>query len=164
MRNFFLLPALYLTCRLKVWNAQFPEAITSGQVKLQGELWCYKLHETRTDDNVILAHDFFTPQPVKNASIFLLKHILHDWSDAYCTKIPDHLRAAATSSTKLLLVDSILPYTCHNPNTNNKKAIPGVAPHEAPAPLLSNYGTINDMPFQSDFTVRLVIVAFLGSN
>ena len=94
------------------------------------------------------------PQPVKNASVFLLKQILHDWSDKYCTKILKQLRAAAAPSTKLLLLENIIPHLCHDPNV---EGIPGAAPREAPAPLLANYGPIYDMSFHSDFTVSLVI-------
>ncbi|KAL8849901.1 MAG: hypothetical protein Q9221_005167 [Calogaya cf. arnoldii] len=32
-------------------------------------------------------HDFFTEQPVKNADVYLMRWILHDWSDGYCIKI-----------------------------------------------------------------------------
>jgi hypothetical protein len=102
------------------------------------------------------AHDFFTPQPVKNASVFLLKQILHDWSDAYCIKILNQLRAAATSSTKLLIIDSIVPYACHDPNLDSEDVIPGAAPHEAPPPLLSNYGQVNDIQYHSDLAVSLI--------
>ncbi|EIM79956.1 S-adenosyl-L-methionine-dependent methyltransferase [Stereum hirsutum FP-91666 SS1] len=49
-------------------NGELPEAVRSGRVKLQG-------------------HDFYTPQPVKGASVFLLKQILHDWSDSYAITI-----------------------------------------------------------------------------
>lgn len=33
------------------------------------------------------AHDFFNEQPIKNASVFLLKAILHDWS-VFVTQLP----------------------------------------------------------------------------
>jgi len=124
----------------QLWNTELPEAIKSGRVKLE-------------------AHDFFTPQPVKNASVFLLKHILHDWSDQYCTRILDRLRAAATPSTKLLLVENIIQHICHDPNVEGKDAIPGATPHEAPAPLLPTYGQINDMPYQIDFAMFLMMNA-----
>lgn len=33
-----------------------------------------------------MEHDFFTPQPVEGADIYLFRWILHDWSDKYCVK------------------------------------------------------------------------------
>ncbi|KAL8671047.1 MAG: hypothetical protein Q9168_004440 [Polycauliona sp. 1 TL-2023] len=32
-------------------------------------------------------HDFFTEQPVLGADVYLMRWILHDWSDKYCVKI-----------------------------------------------------------------------------
>ena len=55
------------------WNNHAPKAIADGQVMVQ-------------------AHDFFTPQPVVDADIFLLRHIIHDWPDAKVTEILKRLR------------------------------------------------------------------------
>ncbi|KAI4222618.1 MAG: hypothetical protein L6R36_006006 [Xanthoria steineri] len=33
------------------------------------------------------AHDFFTDQSVQEADVYLMRWILHDWSDGYCVKI-----------------------------------------------------------------------------
>jgi hypothetical protein len=41
------------------------------------------------------AHDFFTPQPILDASIFLLRVVLHDWPDSFARKILLRLREAA---------------------------------------------------------------------
>lgn len=103
--------------------------------------------------NWVAGHDFFTSQPDRNATVFLLKQILHDWSDTYALKILSHLRQAAKSSTRMLIVESLVPYACHDPSSDGKDGIPGAAPREAPAPLLANYGPINDMQYNSDLTV-----------
>lgn len=29
----------------------------------------------------MMAHDFFTPQPVQNAKYYYLRTVLHDWAD-----------------------------------------------------------------------------------
>jgi len=34
----------------------------------------------------VAAYDFFTLQPVINASVFLLHVVLHDWSDSFVRK------------------------------------------------------------------------------
>ncbi|KAF7320605.1 S-adenosyl-L-methionine-dependent methyltransferase [Mycena chlorophos] len=118
-----------------VWNNKMPDALKSGQVVLQ-------------------AHDFFTPQPQNDADVFLLKQIMHDWSDEYCVKILKHLWTAAKPDTTLLLLDSLVPLACHDPSGDSANAIPGAAPAmEAPAPLLANYGATNDMGYNADMTM-----------
>lgn len=95
---------------------------------------------------------------MKGASVFLLKQILHDWSDSYAITILKQLRVAATPNTKLVAMESIVPYACRDPRTVDKDGIPGAVPHEAPEPLLANFGPINDMQYNSDFTVRNIHV------
>lgn len=101
-----------------------------------------------------VAHDFFTPQPVKNASVFLLKQIMHDWSDPYAIKILNRLREVAQPNTKLVLIDSLMPFACHDPSADDGQGVPGAVPKEAPAPLLANYGIANEMGYNGDFTVN----------
>lgn len=60
------------------------------------------------------AHDFFTHQPVQNAAVFLLRVITHDWADDFVTRILLQLRHAATPTTKLVMVDYILPLACED--------------------------------------------------
>ncbi|KAF2871891.1 O-methyltransferase-domain-containing protein [Massariosphaeria phaeospora] len=55
-------------------------------------------------------YDFFTPQPVRGARVYLLHHILHDWADSYCHTILTHLREAmAPGYSKLLIHELVLP-------------------------------------------------------
>ncbi|KAJ7342673.1 O-methyltransferase [Mycena albidolilacea] len=53
--------------------------------------------------------DFFAPQPIKNADVVLPRQIVHDWPDGAVIKILAQLRAAATPTTKLIIVDQIIP-------------------------------------------------------
>ncbi|CVK94166.1 fusarubin cluster-methyltransferase [Fusarium mangiferae] len=57
----------------------------------------------------IKAYDFFTPQPVKNADVYLLRTILHDWPDADAIKIIQGIVAAMGPSSRLLIMDMVLP-------------------------------------------------------
>ena len=83
-----------------------------------------------------------------------MKHILHDWSDPYCVKILKSLRAAAGPETKLVALETILAYACHDPAADNGAAvIPGAIPKEAPAPLLANYGSVKELAYFADIIV-----------
>ncbi|KAJ7593960.1 S-adenosyl-L-methionine-dependent methyltransferase [Mycena floridula] len=77
------------------WEAQEngPEALKNGQVKLQ-------------------VHDFFSPQPVKNAAVYFLRYIIHDWSDKEAKQILSQLRAAAGPTSKLVVFDGLAQHTC----------------------------------------------------
>ncbi|KAJ7279559.1 hypothetical protein C8J57DRAFT_1303660, partial [Mycena rebaudengoi] len=85
-------------------------------------------------------------QPVHNASIFLMKQILHDWSDTYASRILVQLRWSAAPSTKLIMFDSILPYACRIEEATGEIM-------SAPPPLLSNYGAVNVMGYNADMAM-----------
>lgn len=54
-------------------------------------------------------HDFFTPQPVKGADVYLLRMILHDWKDSEAVKILKQLVDAAKPDSRILIMDMVLP-------------------------------------------------------
>jgi hypothetical protein len=92
------------------WQQNLPSAISNDTVALQGssiaeqtgvfaEASCYILFH--------VVHDFFSPQPVTDASVFLCRMILHDYGRSKATEILRHLRKAATQDTKLLLVEAV---------------------------------------------------------
>lgn len=56
-----------------------------------------------------MAHDFLTPQPIKGADIYLLRWILHDWSDLYCIKILRNLIPALKNGAKVVINDICIP-------------------------------------------------------
>ncbi|KAJ1545574.1 hypothetical protein HK405_007842 [Cladochytrium tenue] len=54
-------------------------------------------------------HDFFTPQTVQ-ADAYLIKSVLHDWSDKYVTEILQQLLPAMKSGrSRIILIDVVLP-------------------------------------------------------
>lgn len=55
------------------------------------------------------AHDFFDDQPVHGADIYLLRHILHDWSNKYAGKILQALIPALKPGAKVVLNDRVVP-------------------------------------------------------
>ncbi|KAL8941723.1 MAG: hypothetical protein Q9211_001699 [Gyalolechia sp. 1 TL-2023] len=55
------------------------------------------------------AHDFFDPQPVQGADVYLLRLILHDWSDKYCIMIIRALIPALKAGAKVIVNDRVIP-------------------------------------------------------
>ncbi|MEC4015520.1 methyltransferase [Streptomyces sp. H27-D2] len=54
------------------------------------------------------AGDFFTAAP-EGADFYVLKHVLHDWSDADCVRILRSCRRALAPGGRVLVVDAALP-------------------------------------------------------
>ncbi|KAK0642339.1 O-methyltransferase gsfC [Lasiodiplodia hormozganensis] len=52
--------------------------------------------------------DYFEEQPVKGALVYLLRRIMHDWSDKYCVRILERLRDAMAEYSRILIMDQIL--------------------------------------------------------
>ncbi|EKM53055.1 uncharacterized protein PHACADRAFT_210782 [Phanerochaete carnosa HHB-10118-sp] len=92
-------------------------------------------------------------KPVKNASVFLLHTVLHDWSDDYCIRILRHLRDAAAPDTRLLIVDSLLPYACED---NSLEGIAGVEHPVHPKPLLPNLGHSATLLYHADVQMMTI--------
>jgi SAM-dependent methyltransferase len=60
-----------------------------------------------TDRCAILSGDFFESVPT-GYDTYLLKHVLHDWSDAESARILANCRAAMTPGKRLLVLDAVL--------------------------------------------------------
>ena len=104
----------------------------------------------------------FTPQPepFRAPDLFVLRRILHDWSDIYAIRILKHLRAAAGARTQLLIIDSVLPYACPpDPQRTEPFKVSEVV--EPPAPLLANMGGAASLWYTHDIAVRCRIINIL---
>ncbi|GIJ99609.1 hypothetical protein Aspvir_003610 [Aspergillus viridinutans] len=55
------------------------------------------------------SHDFFTPQPVRDADVYLLRMILHDWPREEAQKILSHVAAALRPGARIIVMDTVLP-------------------------------------------------------
>ncbi|KAL7621422.1 hypothetical protein AAE478_008744 [Parahypoxylon ruwenzoriense] len=55
------------------------------------------------------AHDFFTPQTIHGADVYILRLILHDWSDAFSIRILRQLIPALKPGARILLNDFCIP-------------------------------------------------------
>ncbi|KAF8148539.1 hypothetical protein K438DRAFT_1779602 [Mycena galopus ATCC 62051] len=78
----------------------------------------------------------------ENAAAFLVRHVMHDWSDVNIITILTHLRAAAVPTTKLVIIENIAETACAGESTHpyvNSIPILGVlrkpAPHGGVAPV-----------------------------
>ena len=81
--------------------------------------------------------------------MFLLRFIIHDWSDKYAMKILRRLRDGAAPTTKLVLVGCITELACHVPGEANDKD-----EDKTPEPLLANMGGARIYPYMLDLCVR----------
>jgi hypothetical protein len=105
-----LITIYILTVPLQFWATSAPDLIESGRVQLQ-------------------VHNFFEPQPVKDAAVYFMRVVIHDWPDVTAKEIMANTRKAAGADSKLVLFDLVMPYACETP---------GAPP--APFPLLPNLG------------------------
>lgn len=120
------------------WNHHEPEAISDRQVTIQ-------------------AHDFFSSQPIKDADIFLLRYILHNWPDSKAVVILKRLREAATpGKTKVVVIDGIIQYAC----AVDRKEIHGAESilfegerSKVPEGLLPNLGRAEARNYYLDLTM-----------
>lgn len=53
------------------------------------------------------AQDFFAPQQVRAPTVFMCRMIFHDYGKSVAAKILKELRSAASSNTKLLIIDQV---------------------------------------------------------
>ncbi|KAF7304344.1 Ich1 protein [Mycena chlorophos] len=115
----------------KAWRAKCPELLDSGAVRFQ-------------------VHDFFTPQPILKAAVYFLRVVLHDWPDAFAQKILLRLREAASSDTRLVIGDWVLPMAC----VDDFGDVEGAEKMLAPAPLLPNLGKASANVYWMDMTMH----------
>ncbi|KAJ7146171.1 S-adenosyl-L-methionine-dependent methyltransferase [Mycena epipterygia] len=119
------------------WERELPGALAEGRVSFQ-------------------AHDFFSPQPIKNADVFMLRYICHDWSDSYAIKILKHLREAAQSTTKLVILERIVSFICKEEDSYGH--VPGAIPSKTPPkPLLTNMGVVGMVPYLIDMQMMALL-------
>ncbi|KAG7099535.1 hypothetical protein E1B28_001373 [Marasmius oreades] len=95
----------------KFWERNALQGLQTGRVRLQ-------------------THDFFAPQPIQGAAVYLLRHVTHNWQDNQVIEILKNLRSAANPSSKLIILEPLATFTCEVPSSSTP----------APDPLLANYG------------------------
>ncbi|GAA5864135.1 hypothetical protein JCM8547_005147 [Rhodosporidiobolus lusitaniae] len=91
-----------------VWGDEASNAVKEGRVQF-------------------MPHDFFQPQPVKSADVYLLRAIIHDWADDYALRILRQLHRSASPSSTLLLIE--LPLSHLSSSGGRVPSIPGITPY-----------------------------------
>ncbi|KAI5863063.1 O-methyltransferase-like protein [Durotheca rogersii] len=56
-----------------------------------------------------MAYNFYDPQPVKNAHVYLIRRIIHDHLDPVCIKLLKNTASAMGPTSRLIICDMILP-------------------------------------------------------
>jgi hypothetical protein len=68
-----------------------------------------------------MVHDFFKEQPIKDADVYLLRWILHNWPDKYCIQILNALVPALKPGSRVLIMDFVMPPPLVLPNLVDRK-------------------------------------------
>lgn len=58
---------------------------------------------------IFTVHDFFLPQPIRDAEVYLLRWILHDHTDKYAVGILHNIANVMKPSARILVMDRIMP-------------------------------------------------------
>lgn len=83
---------------------------TPGRIVVQ-DVASTLAHRPATDGIEFQEHDFFTPQPIKGAKFYYLRHILHDWTNEDSIRILQNLTPALSSESRILIDEVVLPDT-----------------------------------------------------
>ena len=78
----------------------FDGTVAEGRKNLPGEL---------TDRIEFMTHDFFEPQPVKDAQVYFFRGIFHNWPDKYCVRILQNLVPALRKGSTIVMQDAAAP-------------------------------------------------------
>ncbi|KAG8988229.1 hypothetical protein FRB90_002886 [Tulasnella sp. 427] len=119
------------------WKERDPNLIPDGRVVLQ-------------------RHDFFQPQPVKGAAVYFMRFILHDWKDDLCVEILKRLHDAASSTSRLLVVEAVVAHACHDIGSLRDGAVEGAYSDPMPHPLPANGGRASE--FEASFDMHMLNV------
>ncbi|KAI5926688.1 S-adenosyl-L-methionine-dependent methyltransferase [Camillea tinctor] len=93
-----------------------------------------------------ITHDFFDVNPVKNAGVYWLRYVLHDWSDDYCVRILSAIKPAMGPRSRILICDHVMN------TTRGCKELP-----RAPEPLPANWGYYTRYSHQRDLAMMSII-------
>lgn len=111
-------------------------------------------------------HDFFSTNPIENADVFMLKYVIHDWSHQIAVEILKRLREVATSNTKLILLDKVIPHMCPLSEIEESTidiSVPGFLKPNVPEPIIhmSGNGHMSSMVVRAYKATDAVILTLM---
>lgn len=86
---------------------------------------------------------------MKDADVFLVRTILHSYSDDQCVQILRHLRDSAAPSSQLIIIDNIMSCACIDEDLGGISGADSTL-QPPPTPLLPNYGHANSLRYTED--------------
>ena len=60
-------------------------------------------------DIEFMEYNFFCPQPIADAKLYYLRHVLHDWPDAECVRILKNVMSAMGPESRLIIDEVVMP-------------------------------------------------------
>ncbi|PKY05822.1 methyltransferase B [Aspergillus campestris IBT 28561] len=57
----------------------------------------------------LIAHDFFTPQPIERAKFYYMRRVLHDWPDEECVRILRNIVPVMAPDSRIIIDEMVLP-------------------------------------------------------
>ncbi|KAI9688867.1 MAG: hypothetical protein M1822_001224 [Bathelium mastoideum] len=106
-----------------VWPKENPHAVEDGRVRF-------------------VAHDFFLENPIKDADVYWLRYVVHNWSDEACVRILSGLKKSMGLQSRVLICDQVMNTTLGTPEL-----------HAAPYPLPANWGYYTRYSHQRDMSM-----------
>ncbi|KAL5356287.1 S-adenosyl-L-methionine-dependent methyltransferase [Aspergillus floccosus] len=94
----------------QAFNRKCPPSRTPGRRILQDLPHVFSYLANPPDATELMAHDFFTPQPIKGARVYYLHWVLHDWADERAREILRHIvEAMEPGYSRLVINENIIP-------------------------------------------------------
>jgi len=90
----------------KFWESNSPGSLKNGNIVLQ-------------------SHNFFVENPVKQANIYFLRHVVNDWSDDKAIEILKNIQTSMGPNCKVLLLENVVLPPVRMPNTAAPWPLPG---------------------------------------
>ena len=93
---------------LQLFKADCPEL--RGQCVLQDRPEVINgLKDAELSGITMMAHDFFTEQPIKNAQVYYIRRVMHDWLDPEASLILKQIKPAMGPDSRIIVADMVIP-------------------------------------------------------
>ncbi|KAF9449478.1 S-adenosyl-L-methionine-dependent methyltransferase [Macrolepiota fuliginosa MF-IS2] len=121
------LPERIRQARNEAWPKECPEAIADSRIEFR-------------------SIDLLQESPIQNCDIYLLKNVIHSWSNDAAVKALENIRKAMSPASRLLVYEYIIQNTNRVPVNESEF-------QQAPLPLLPNFGAGRIRQYYLDLAV-----------